>query len=221
MNITNIKGLKYPDEYFIKFFFNYKLQEKENLTYLELGCSNGCNIILPYQFNNSVIGVDLDDTLIKYANSNFNLLKQRNSYNFFNLDMRNFCAATSDIYADILVLANSIYYIPKDDFIKLIQNIKQNNLIKSNIPFFIRFREIDDFRNAKGKIIEENSIIIKNGITGEDGMFCKFYDISEMIEILTKELNLRNFQTMSLKYDNIQNNTKVKSSEVVIWGTIN
>jgi len=221
LNITNIKGLKYPDEYFIKFFFKYKLHEKENLTYLELGCSNGCNVILPYQFNNNIIGVDLDDTLIEYANSNFNLLKQDNSYNFFNLDMRYFCDTSSDTQADILVLANSIYYIPKDDFIQLLQNIKQNNLIKSNIPFFIRFREIDDFRNAKGEIIEENSIIIKNGITGEDGVFCKFYDTSEMIEILKKELNLRDFQTMNLKYDNIQNNTKVNSSEVVIWGMIN
>lgn len=221
MDIKNIKGLKYPDEYFIKFFFKYQLHTKQKLTYLELGCSNGCNLMLPFEFENNVIGVDLNDTLINYANENFNNINKKNNFNFFSLDMRHFCHNSSYIKADALVLANSIYYIPKNDFVKLLKDIKQNNLIKSNIPFFIRFRELDDFRNGKGEVVEENSIIIKNGITGEDGVFCKFYNTDEMIKILKKELDLRDFQTMHLKYDNIQNEVKVNSSEVVIWGTIN
>lgn len=221
MNITKIKGLKYPDEYFIKFFFKYQLHTKKNLKYLELGCSNGCNMMLPYQFNNNVIGVDLDRELIEWADSNFATLKQKNLYDFSSLDMRYFCETSSNIEADVLVLANSIYYIPQDDFIVLLQNIRKNSLIKSEIPFFIRFREVDDFRNSKGEKVEKNSLIMQNGITGEDGIFCKFYDTNEMIEILKKELDLRDYQTMSIKYENIQNNTKVKNSDVVIWGTIN
>ncbi|MBL0709296.1 MAG: class I SAM-dependent methyltransferase [Sulfurimonas sp.] len=221
MDIKNIKGLKYPDEYFIKFFFKYQLHTKQKLKYFELGCSNGCNLMLPFEFDNNVIGVDIDDSLIAYADQNFDALKKDNSFDFFSIDMRNFCHNSSELKADVLVLANSIYYIPKDDFVKLLKDIKQNSLIKSNIPFFIRFRELDDFRNTKGTIIEENSIIIKNGITGEDGVFCKFYDTDEMIGILKKELNLREFQTMHLRYDNIQNDFKVNSSEVVIWGVVN
>ncbi|MDA3908287.1 MAG: methyltransferase domain-containing protein, partial [Sulfurimonas sp.] len=181
----------------------------------------GCNLMLPFEFNNNVVGVDLNDSLINYANENFNNFKNKNNFEFFSLDMREFCHNTSDIKADVLVLANSIYYIPKNDFVQLLKDIKQNNLIKQNIPFFIRFREIDDFRNSKGELVEENSIIIKNGITGEDGVFCKFYDTLEMVDVLQKELDLREFQTMHLKYDNIQNDVKVRSSEVVIWGTIN
>lgn len=221
MDIKNIKGLKYPDEYFIKFFFKYQFHTKQDLKFLELGCSNGCNLMLPFEFNNNVVGVDLNDSLINYANENFNNSKNKNNFDFFSLDMREFCTSSSDIKADVLVLANSIYYIPKADFVKLLQNIKQNNLIKKNIPFFIRFREVDDFRNAKGELVGENSIIIKNFITGEDGVFCKFYDTLEMVDVLQKELDLREFQTMHLKYDNIQNDVKVRSSEVVIWGTIN
>jgi len=221
LNIQNIKGLKYPDEYFIKFFFKYQLHTKQHLSYLELGCSNGCNLMLPFEFGNHVRGVDLNDTLINYANENFSALKRKNEFDFFSRDMRDFCADSSDIKADVLVLASSIYYIPKNDFVKLLKDIKQNNLIKPKIPFFIRFREIDDYRNNKGEIIEENSIIIKNGITGEDGAFCTFYDTQEMLEILKKELDLREFQTLYLKYENVQNNTKVYNSDVVIWGTIN
>lgn len=221
MSIREIKGLKYPDEYFIKFFFKYQLHEKEGLKYLELGCSNGCNLMLPYQFNNDVVGVDLDTQLIEWADANFATLQQQNKYKFSILDMRNFCETSSGIKADVLVLANSIYYIPKDEFITLLHNVKRNNLIKENIPFFLRFRELDDFRNNKGQVVGENSIIMQNGITGEDGIFCKFYDTNKMLEILKEELNLRNFQTMSIKYENIQNNTKVNNSDAVIWGTIN
>ncbi|MFX4231089.1 class I SAM-dependent methyltransferase [Aliarcobacter butzleri] len=221
MSIQNIQGLKFPDEYFIKFFFKYKLHTQKNLTYLELGCSNGCNLNLPYQYNNNVIGVDFNSELIKFAKENFINLKQEEEYQFYNDDMRKFCNNNKNINADVLVLPNSIYYIPKNDFIKLLKDIKVNNLIKKEIPFFIRFREIDDFRNHKGTKIEENSYILENGITGEDGVFCKFYTKQEIIDLLEKELNLRDFQTMSIKYENIQNGVKVNNSDVVIWGTIN
>ena len=60
-----------------------------------------------------------------------------------------------------------------------------------------------------------------NEITGEDGVFCKFYEEDEMIEILKTNLKLRNFQSMKIEYENIQNNTKVNNSDIVIWGTIN
>ncbi len=221
MSIQNIQGLKFPDEYFIKFFFKYKLHTQKNLTYLELGCSNGCNLNLPYQYNNNVIGVDFNSELIKFAKENFINLKQQEEYQFYNDDMRKFCNNNKDINADVLVLPNSIYYIPKNDFIKLLKDVKVNNLIKEEIPFFIRFREIDDFRNHKGTKIEENSYILENGITGEGGAFCKFYTKQEIIDLLEKELNLRDFQTMSIKYENIQNGVKVNNSDVVIWGTIN
>jgi SAM-dependent methyltransferase len=221
MNIKNIKGLKYPDEYFIKFFFKNNLHKRENKKYLDIGCSNGCNSILPYQFNNSIVGVDLDATLIQYANENFSSLEQQTPYFFYVQDMRDFCKEKKEIFADILILANSIYYIPKNDFISLLQNIKKHSLIKEKIPFFIRFREVDDFRNQKGKIVGENAIIMQNGITGEDDIFCQFYKTEEMIEILKDKLDLKNFEIMHIRYDNIQNNTIVNNSDVVIWGTIN
>ena len=221
MNIKAIKGLKYPDEYFIKFFFKFGLHTKNPLKFLELGCSNGCNLMLAYEYAHSVVGVDFEPMLIEYANENFALLNKNNSYDFYAEAMREFCASSSDIQADVLLLISSIYYIPKEDFIKQLQNIKCNKLIKKNIPFFIRVRELDDFRYAKGEKVEENSYILQNGVTGEDGVFCAFYETQEMIDILQKELGLRDFQTMHLQYDNIQNGVKVKSSEVVIWGTIN
>ncbi len=221
MNIRNIKGLKFPDEYFIKFFFKYNLFNLKKMTFLELGCSNGCNLMLPYQYDFEVIGVDLDNTLISYANENFSILKKTNRFTFFLQDMISFCDISEDIYADVLVLANSVYYISKSNFILLLKNIKKNQLIKKKIPFFIRYREVDDFRYGKGEKVEEDSFILENRITGEDGAYCTFYKTEKMVSILKNELNLREYQIMSLEYENIQHDTKVKNSDVVIWGTIN
>jgi len=221
LDIKHIKGLKYPDEYFIKFFFKYQFHSKKDLTFLELGCSNGCNLMLPFQYDFNTIGVDLDKTLCEYANDNFQHLSDKNNYQFFAQDMRDFCHNSTVLKADVLVLASSIYYIPEDDFILLLKNIRKNHLIKKDIPFFIRFREVDDFRNGKGKKMGDNSYILQNTITGEDGLFCKFYKTEQMINILSSELDLNEFEVMSLHYENIQNNTKVNNSEVVIWGTIN
>jgi len=221
MDITKIQGLKYPDEYFIKFFFKFQLHQQKKKTFLELGCSNGCNLMLPYQFKNNIIGVDLDRTLIDYANQNFKLLQSEVKFQFYNENMIDFCNKNLSLKIDALILANSIYYIEKENFITLLQNINKNNFLNENIPFFIRFRATDDFRNNKGQIIQENSIIMQNGITGEDGIFCKFYELDEMLDILIKNLNLKDFETMSIKYENIQNSTKVYNSDIVIWGIIN
>lgn len=220
MNIRNIKGLKYPDEYFIKFFFKYQFHTKENIKFFEIGSSNGCNLMLPNSFGLDVIGVDLDSNLIQYANENFELSNEK-QYKFYNEDMRIFCSNTKEINSDVLVLANSIYYIPENDFILMLRNIKQNLLIKEDSTLFIRFRSPNDYRNKKGKYIDENAYIMENKVTGEDGIFCKFYEEDEMIELLEKELNLRDFQSMKIDYENIQNSVKVNNSDIVIWGKIN
>lgn len=220
MNIKNIKGLKYPDEYFIKFFFKYQFHTQKNIKFLEIGCSNGCNLMLPYSYDFDLVGVDLNTTSIEYANENFKQIKKQN-YKFHTQDMRDFCSEISAVKADVLVLANSIYYISQNDFIEMLQNIKKNDLIQKNATLFLRFRTPRDFRNKKGEYQDENAYIMHNGITGEDGVFCKFYEEEEMASILQNELNLRDFQSMKIEYENIQNGVKVNNSDIVIWGKIN
>ena len=80
MNFKNIQGLKFPDDYFVKFFFKKELHLKKNFTFLELGCSNGNNLLLGSLYNHSVVGVDLDEKLIEYAESNFTSSKFEKSF---------------------------------------------------------------------------------------------------------------------------------------------
>jgi len=87
MDITKIKGLKFPDEFFIRFFFKNKLNTKK-LKYIEFGCGNGNNLLLPYEYGNEIIGIDYNKDAIEMAKYNFSLLKGK--YKFYNADMRNF-----------------------------------------------------------------------------------------------------------------------------------
>ena len=79
----------------------------------------------------------------------------------------------------------------------------------------------DGLNRDEIEYIDENAYIMENKVTGEDGIFCKFYEEDEMIELLQKELNLRDFQSMKIDYENIQNSVKVNNSDIVIWGKIN
>lgn len=218
MNIRDIKGLKYPDEYFIKFFFKkgLHLDDKAN-TFIELGCANGCNLSLAYQFGNHVIGVDYDKASIENAHDNFSSLIQENNFSFYCDDMREF-VKNNQLSVDVLSLANSIYYIPKNDFVNLLRNIK--GWLSSDTSLFIRFRGLDDFRYGKGKLVDENSFIIENGVTGEDGAYCCFYSEEDMLALLMDELNLRNYDVMNARYDNIQNGVTVSNHDIIIWGSV-
>ena len=219
MKIKNLHGLKYPDDYFIKFFFKNSLHLSNDLSFLELGCSNGNNLMLCYEYEHNVIGVDLDESLINYAKSNFNLLNGSGDFVFKNADMRNFCSMNKDLNVDVLVLANSIYYITKDEFNNLLINIKKNRIVKSGALIFLRFRDIDDYRFGNGNKFDDNAFTLDT--SDEKGIFCQFYGANEMINILTKELDLRSFRIFNIKYQNLINNQKVDNSDVVLWGVVN
>ncbi len=116
MNVTKIKGLKYPDEYFVKFFFRNGLQNRKNLHFLEFGCGNGSNLMLPYSFEHTVTGIDYDKNHISNAKHNFQWLKAETDYKFYADDMRE-TVKRFDFIADVLILPSVIYYISKEEFI--------------------------------------------------------------------------------------------------------
>ncbi len=219
MHIKDLNGLKYPDDYFIKFFFKNKLHLTKGLNILELGSSNGNNLMLCYEYDNNVLGVDMDSSLTNYAESNFNLLNGNGSFKFYNSDMRIFCNKHKNINVDVLVLANSIYYIAKKDFINLLINLKKNSIVKPGSLIFLRFRDCDDYRNGNGIQVGDNAFILDT--FDERGVFCQFYETKERIDILIEELCLRCFSVLKVKYQNLENNKKVDNSDVVIWGVVN
>ncbi|HFU76831.1 MAG TPA: class I SAM-dependent methyltransferase [Arcobacter sp.] len=222
-SISKIKGLKYPDEYFTKFFFKNKLHEKKRLKYLEFGCGNGSNLMLPYGYENSAIGVDYSSGLIEMASHNFALLNNQGSnYEFIAEDMREFVKIDRDIYADVFLLPSVIYYITQKDFEVFLKNIIQNRYIKESIPFYIRVRTQKDFRFGLGKKIASNSYQMpEDVITGESNALITFYDETIIVKLLEKYLKLRDYKIFNLDNQNEHNGEIVLNSDIVIWGTIN
>jgi SAM-dependent methyltransferase len=70
MNISKMKGLKYPDEFVIKFFFKENLHKIKG-DVLELGCANGNNLIMFYQYGWNTVGIDLNQDSLSNGEYNF------------------------------------------------------------------------------------------------------------------------------------------------------
>ncbi len=225
--LKHIKGLKYPDDYFIKFFFKKKLHTRVNLKFLEFGCGNGNNLILPFIYGNAntVIGIDYDKILIEYAKYNFNLLanEQNGHYIFYADDMSYFAALNRLINADVLSLPNIVNYLPREVYFEFLKNCKNNRLYKKGANFFIRYRTPRDFRYGLGKRVGYNCYKIdeNNDITGEKGAINCFYTEHEMLDLLKEYIGLMDYHLFHIDFENIAaNGDTILNSDIVIWGKI-
>lgn len=220
MTIKELKGLKYPDEYIIKFFFKEGLQNREG-SVIEFGCANGNNIALFYQYDYNVKGIDLSDIAITNALYNFkNIYTTQGEFSFECTDMLSFAQNNKDIYADIFMIPNVISYIKKSDFIKFLELSKKNNLFKKGAKFFLRTRTKKDYRYGLGEELEPDTFLLTDDTTGEKGVICTCYDEYELVQILKKYLNLENITVCHLDNQNMQKGRKVFNSDIAIWGDI-
>ena len=225
MEIINFQGLKYPDDYFIKFFFKTGFQTKQNLKFIEFGSSNGNNLMLPYQYGHNVIGIDIEQESIDNAFFNFNHINKKHpsSFNFHVMDMRKFAQKTNVLEADVFMLPNIVNYISREDFYLFLKLMRENKNIKQNASIFIRCRTPKDFRFGLGTKIGYNAYKMEDtdNITGEAGCLNTFYTEYDLISTLQKHLNLRDFTLLQCDFQNIQNGTIISNSDLILWGTIN
>lgn len=224
MNISQIKGMKYPDEYFIKYFFKNDFPNKKNLKFIEFGCSNGNNLMLPFLYNFNVIGIDLSEEAIKDANTNFKNTKNDNpNFKFYIEDMRTFAKNNYNLEMDVLLLPNVVNYIKQEELIEFLKTMIQNNNIAKDAFFFIRCRTPKDFRFGIGKKIAHNTYKLPDdfNITNEQSCLNRFYTEIELVSMLSEYLNLREYQILSCDCQNPQNDTIVFNSDIILWGKIN
>ena len=220
MNIKDIRGLKYPDDYIIKFFFKEKLSELKG-TALEFGCSNGSNLSLFYQYDFDVIGVDISEENINNAKYNFeNIYTSTASYTFHLQNMLDFVETNKNLEVDVFMIPNVISYLSKSDFITFLELSAKNKVFKKGAKFFLRTRTRKDFRYGFGEEVSQDSFLMPNNTTGEEGTLCTCYQEFELIDILRKHLNLTRFSINHLDNQNSQKNTVLLNSDITIWGTI-
>ena len=208
VNLREIKGLKYPDSYFIRFFFKNGLQNRK-LRYLEFGCGNGNNLMLPFSYGNEVIGVDINEERIKEAK--FNIKGE-----FFCEDMREF-VKNREFKVDVVSLPNIINYICKKDFEEFLKNLKK---FYEKGLLFIRFRSYRDFRYGRGEDLGRGCYKTLDDLTSEKGAINCFYSEVEMVDLLRKYLNLKNYYLFHIDFENLAKDKIILNSDIVIWGEI-
>ncbi|EAK0442721.1 class I SAM-dependent methyltransferase [Campylobacter lari] len=223
MYIKDLKGLKFPDNAIIKFFFKQGLHKQNNQKVLEFACSNGNNLSLFANYDYECIGVDLNQENINNANYNFKEVIQCKNYQFFHDDILEFPLKNPNINSDIFMIPNVINYLLKEDFLKLLKISKENSMYKENALFFLRTRSIKDYRYGYGEKIAHNCFKITNdNTTGELGCINTLYQEYELVEILKEYLNLYDFKVLTYENTNVMGNDEilVNDSDIVIYGNI-
>ncbi|HEC1754176.1 TPA: class I SAM-dependent methyltransferase [Campylobacter lari] len=223
MYLRDLKGLKFPDFAVIKFFFKQGLHQKNNQKVLEFACSNGNNLSLFANYDYECIGVDLNQENINNANYNFKEVIQCKAYQFFHDNILAFPLKNPNINADIFMIPNVINYLLKEDFLKLLKISKENSMYKENALFFLRTRNIKDYRYGYGEKIAHNCFkITDDNTTGELGCINTLYQEYELVEILKEYLNLYDFKVLTYENTNIMGEDErlVNDSDIVIYGKI-
>jgi SAM-dependent methyltransferase len=221
--LKDLEGLKFPDEFVTRFFFKEGLDKKKGRV-LELGCGNGNNLSMFYQYGWDVTGVDIDKGIIGKAKNNFdkcqNLYGFKNAYNFYAKDMVNFAAAQHDSIFDVLVLAGSVDYLDYPQIIKLLSLIKENKIMKDGSWIFIRLRTPHDYRYGRGERCGEKTFKLTIKETGEQGCLLTFLTESELIALLEVNFYFKYKQIFHSNFDNLQNGYMVSNANIIFWGQI-
>jgi SAM-dependent methyltransferase len=220
LKLSSIRGLKFPDEYLVRFFFKEGLHATPGRA-LELGCGNGNNLALFAQYNWSVVGLDSDPNAIADAHANFQeygFIKQ--SCDISENDINQSVIGLLKGQFDCLSLANVVYYLARDRYHALLAELRP--LLAPRCAVFLRARTLQDYRCGRGILIGKNAWRLTASETGEQGCIMTLYEQTEMIEQLVDGLgvgreSLRMFQ---LDYENLQGGRVIANSDLVMWGRI-
>lgn len=218
----DLKGLKFPDNAVIKFFFKNSLHKMQGKV-LEYACSNGNNLSLFASYGWQCLGVDLSTQNVKDGEFNFKEVLKASDFRFFNEDILHFAKAHKDILADVFLVPNVINYLKRDDFLALLQGAREFKAYKQNAHFFLRTRGVKDYRYGLGTKIAHNSFLLDcDESTGEMGCINTFYQEYELVEYLREYLHLYDFKVLHYESTNVMGDEErlVNDADIIIYGRI-
>lgn len=213
MNIKKIEGLKFPDEYLIRFFFKNQLFKKKS-DVIEFGCANGNNLSIFYDYNYNVTGVDNNKDNIKKAIRNFKQ-KKSNKYKFLKIDMFDYIKKIKKINSKVVIFANSIYYL---DYRKIeeIISLLQKKTNKKTL-FFFRIRLDTDSRKKFSKKINRNTYKVESNITNEKNSLITFFKERDFINLIQKKFGSKKIFKFKASNENLFRNKVITNNDLVIW----
>jgi SAM-dependent methyltransferase len=218
--IRDIRGLKYPEAYVIRFFFKHGLQNKQGRV-LEAGCSNGCNLRLFREFDWETVGIDISRDALADGEANFAAMPGTTStFRFIQHDLSLGLPRELEGQFDCVLFPSSLYYIPRASVIQVFQDARR--LVRPGAAFYLRMRTVDDFRYGRGEPVEHNGFRLTTEITGEKGALNVFYHEYELVDMLREYFGASSprMKIMHIDYENVQNDVIVSNADIVIWGRL-
>lgn len=211
MNISNIEGMKFPDEMLTRFFFKHGLHGKPGRV-IELGCGNGSNLMLFAAYGWETVGIDYDPALIEAGRRNF----ARAGHSRWTLkvgDLNQPQAVEGQF--DVFLLPSVIYYFSIEQARAIIERFAAH---ASKALFYCRFRTPRDYRFGRGEALGERTFRVTASETGEQGCTLTFYEPNQMLELMAP-LNLRpeSVKVFHEMYDNLQSDQMIRNEDAIIW----
>jgi SAM-dependent methyltransferase len=217
VKLRDIQGLKFPDEYLIKFFFKEGLNNRTG-DVVEFGCGNGNNLMLFNQFGWNTVGIDLDSDKINFAEQNFAKCSEDHNYLFIRSDISKGIKDILPAKFDVVLFPSVLYYISRKAVLKLLDEV--THYVKSTFLTYVRMRSVKDYRYGRGKQVEHNGFILDIKETGEYQHLNVFYHEYELVDMLREKLGLEtsSLQIFTVDCLNLHEGIPVFNSDLVIWG---
>jgi SAM-dependent methyltransferase len=216
--LPELQGLRFPDEFVIKFFYKEGLDQNPGQV-LELGCGNGNNLLLFYQYGWNTLGIDYNEKSIEHGNFNFQQYRHINAcFAFKKFDLNNGIPEINKQF-DVILMPSVFYYISRKAMIKCLNDACK--LLKDNGAFFLRMRAVGDYRYRRGQLVEKNGFRLNISETGEKDLLNVFYHKFELVDMLQNYFKLasNSLKIFRVKFDNWQNNLLIPgNNDIVIWG---
>ena len=123
IKLTEIRGLKYPDEFITRYFFKKQFHKRCGRV-LELGCGNGNNLMLFYQHKWDVVGIDINEEALADAEHNFRGIDQKGSrWMLLPLDLAQGLSNRLFGPFDVILMPSVLYYIPRSAMIACLAQV--------------------------------------------------------------------------------------------------
>ena len=211
--LSDLRGLRYPDEYVVRMFFKEGLHGNHGRV-LELGCGSGNNLMLFQGFGWEVTGIDISEESLADARHNLGDVDQKVSLHRSDL-AREFPNLEGDF--DVIILPSVNYYMSRACFVKIL--VQCGLLLKPDGLFYVRSRTCNDWRYGRGHEVEPNGFMLQCTETGEKGLLNVFYERNELIDAIGLHMcALRNLQVLSVRYENPQSGIVISNDDLVLWG---
>jgi SAM-dependent methyltransferase len=223
MLIPEIKGLKFPDESLVRFFFKSGLSNiKESV--LELGCGSGNNLRLFYEYGWDVTGVDLCATSLSDAAENFSSLQSeynlRNNFQLIQDNMLNFFQNFSMQEIHTVLFPSSLFYLPYEDIVTTLELLAKK--VKPGGFLFFKLLTDSDYRyHNANKVRSSNfSYKLKFAETGEYDQTVTFLSRDQWRALFEKFFVFEYLCIFDLNFEHDHKGVITDNANIICYGKL-